>query len=207
MNGGEKKEKSGEGNTNNDEEDEEEEEEEKTTTDLDFQRRNVGDLTSRELEKKYDHFYVVAQSIAIRVGVMDLTEQKIKKEMETETRRPSFVSMFVPPSALKKGSGSGGSGGAGGDSSVTSSSVAVDIDLSAKLDLGAQLFAAKGRSLSHSMATYSMCSNEMFATIDMRLFLLSYLTLMDPSRLAELNMLTPMFTESPKLHFGRLMEK
>ena len=202
VNGGEKKEKSGEGNNNNDEEDEEEdeEEEEKTTTDLDFQRRNVGDLTSRELEKKYDHFYVVAQSIAIRVGVMDLTEQKIKKEMETETRRPSFVSMFVPPSALKKGSGSG-------DSSVTSSSVAVDIDLSAKLDLGAQLFAAKGRSLSHSMATYSMCSNEMFATIDMRLFLLSYLTLMDPSRLAELNMLTPMFTESPKLHFGRLMEK
>ena len=104
----------------------------KTTTDTDFQQRNVGDLTSRklEMEKKYNPFYVVAQSIAIRVGTMDLTKQQQDKETEAETRKPLFIFMFIPPSALEKGGGS--------NLSATSS---------AAVDIGRQLFEAKGRSL------------------------------------------------------------
>ena len=92
----------------------------KTTTDNDFQQRNVGDLTSRKLEKekKYNPFCVVAQPIAKN------------KKTEAETRKPSFVLIFVPPSALKKGGGS--------NLSATSS---------AAVDIGRQLFEAKGRSL------------------------------------------------------------
>ena len=95
----------------------------KTTTDSEFQQRNVGDLTSRklEMEKKYNPFYVVAQSIAIRVGTMDLTKQQQDKETEAETRKPG---------TLKKGGGS--------NLSATSS---------AAMDIGRQLFEAKGRSL------------------------------------------------------------
>ena len=106
----------------------------KTTTDSDFQQRNVGDLTSRklEMEKKYNPFYVVAQSIAIRVGTMDLTKQQQNKEMEVETRKPLFVLMFVPSSTLKKG------GGSNLNLSATSS---------AAVDIGRQLCEAKGRSL------------------------------------------------------------
>ena len=82
------------------------------------------------MEKNYNPFYVVAQSIAIRVGTMDLTKQQQDKETEAETRKPSFIFMFIPPSALEKGGGS--------NLSATSS---------AAVDIGRQLCEAKGCSL------------------------------------------------------------
>ena len=63
----------------------------KKVNDTDFQRRNIGQLNLLELEQKYDHFYFVGQSIAVRVGTLDLNDRKeVNKKTETQ-RRASFV--------------------------------------------------------------------------------------------------------------------
>ena len=55
------------------------------------QRRNLGKLSNNELEKKYDHFYLIGQSIALRVGTLDLTKQQT--EQQSSTRRPSIIQL------------------------------------------------------------------------------------------------------------------
>jgi hypothetical protein len=184
----------------------EEEEEQANTTNADFQRRNIGQLTTEELEKKYDHFYFTAQSIAIRVGTLDLRDRQ-KEIVETaRDRRPSQVTTCVPSSALKK-----------------NDSTEEDYELDA-LNIGKLLFkgaasSRKGKNLmfkkgdarvadylQQSIAQYSMCTPDMFATIDMYQFLLSFYTFVDPSKMKDIKMMTPLFTEHPQEHFTALIK-
>ena len=176
--------------------------EDQTTNANDFQRRNVGDLNNVELEKKYDHFYFVGQAIAIRVGTLDLTERQQDNENTKQHRRASFVSDNAIQNALQPAKTGGGGGGVDSSSSSASTTKLSEEEMK---NMFQQVKKGQEQELQHSISTYRHCSNEMFNTMDLRSFLMSFYTLHDPAQITHVQQHTSSFTEHPIQHFVQLI--